>query len=553
MKIPVGNFGLQEAQPARRAQLSAGEFDSGRGLAQAGAALTQMGAGTLDALNKQAEEQKRQDQALAKAKAANAILDHETEVGAITEDIKTRLSDGRLKYTDAPKEYQTRVGQIQRQSIDGIDPVTQENFDRGLKRAEFSGEKTLNGAIAGARTAEFRSQADGLLDKIGKKSSLPGASVEQLNAYLDTPDAEAMGRQAYGAGWDKKKQEWKDGNWNASLTQQAMAARNDLKAIDGLMQRITAGDMSDKLDSDKRNTLVAKLDGYKTSLIQRQEAAAARAERAAERHLRQAEAEFNTFQALSDKGAMVNPDYIDQVMAKTAGTPYQRGISALVKQAQENGGIASQPIVRQQATLDQLDAQIAKVGRTPELDKRREQVSKVLQQSQRDLKENGLRAGLERGVIENMAPIDISTPEAFASSISKRLEQAQTVGMWSGTAVSPLDAREAESMRTMLEALPAKQRSQAIATVSASVGPKAATAIAMQLDKQSKPLALAFATATQQTTQGRYTSELILRGAEAIRGKTVKVDNASITGWQATINKQVARGIPRCKDGARRG
>lgn len=123
-------------------------------------------------------------------------------------------------------------------------------------------------------------------------------------------------------------------------------------------------------------------------------------------------------------------------------------------------------------------------------DKRREQVSKVLQQSQRDLKENGLRAGLERGVIENMAPIDISTPEAFASPISKRLEQAQTVGMWSAPQLSPLDAREAESMRTMLEALPAKQRSQAIATVSASVGPKAATAIAMQLDKQSKPLGL---------------------------------------------------------------
>lgn len=539
MKIPVGNFGFQEAQPARRAHLSPGEFDTGRGLAQAGAALTQMGASTLDVVNKQAEEQKRQDQALAKAKAANAILDHETEVSAITEDIKTRLADGRLKHTDAPKEYQTRISQIQRQTIDGIDPVTQENFDRGLKRAEFSGEKTLNGAITWARTAEFKSQADGLLDKIGKKASLPGANVEQLNAYLDTPDAEAMGRQAYGAAWDKKKQEWKDGNWNASLTQQAMAARNDLKAIDGLMQRITAGDMSDKLDSDKRNTLVAKLDGYKTSLIQRQEAAAQRAERAAERHLRQAEAEFNTFQSMSDKGLMVAPEYIDRVLQKTSGTPYQQGVTALVKAARENGGIASQPIARQQATLDQIDAQIAKQGRTPELDKRREQISKVLQQSQSDLRENGLRAGLERGVIDQMAPIDVSTPEAFAASIGKRLEQAQTVGLWSGSNVSPLDAREAESVRNMLEALPAKQRSQAIATVAASVGPKPAAAIALQLDKQSKPLALAFATANQQTTAGRYTSELILKGDQAIKDGAVAKDDKKVTGWKATIAQEV--------------
>ena len=540
MKIPVGNFGYQVAQPGPRPRLAAGEFDSGAaGLDQVGRSLMQAGLNGLDAINRQAEEDKRQAQALAKAKAANAILDHETEVSAVTEDIKQQLSDGRLKHTDAAKEYQTRVGQIKTSQIDGIDPVTAENYSKGLKRAEFSGEKTLYSAVATARTADFRTQADGLLDKIGKKASLPGSSVEQLNAYIDTPDADAMGRQAYGANWEKKKQDWKDSNWNSSISQQAMSARNDLKSIDTLMQRITSGDLSDKLDSDKRNMQVAKLDGYKTSLIQRQEAAAQRAERQAERYLKQAEAEFNTFQALSDKGAMVNPDYIDQVMAKTAGTPYQRGISALVKQAQENGGIASQPIVRQQATLDQLDAQIAKVGRTPELDKRREQVSKVLQQSQRDLKENGLRAGLERGVIENMAPIDISTPEAFASSISKRLEQAQTVGMWSGTAVSPLDAREAESMRTMLEALPAKQRSQAIATVSASVGPKAATAIAMQLDKQSKPLALAFATATQQTTQGRYTSELILRGDQAIRDGAVMKDDKKVTGWKASIAQEI--------------
>lgn len=540
MKIPVGNFGLQVAQPGPIARLSPGEFDNGAtGMQTAGRALTQTGAAMMDANNRQAEEEARQNQALAKAKAANAILDHETAISGITEDIKTRLADGSLKHGDAAKEYQNRVGQIQLNTIDGIDPATQENYAKGLKRAEFSGEKTLNTAIAGARTAEFRGQADGLLDKLGKKASLPGASVEQLNAYIDTPDAEAMGRAAYGAAWDKKKQDWKDGNWNASLTQQAMAARNDVKSIDTLMQRITSGDMSDKLDSDKRNTLVAKLDGYKTSLIQRQEAAAARAERQAERHLKQAEAEYNTFVSMSDKGVMVAPDYIDRVMAKTAGTPYQQGITALVKQAKENGGIASQPIVRQQATLDQLDAQIAKTGRTPELDKRREQVAKVLQQSQSDLRENGLRAGLERGVIDNMAPIDISTPEAFGASVSKRLEQAQTVGQWSGSNVSPLDAREAEQVRNMLEALPAKQRSQAIATVSSAVGPKAASAIALQLDKQSKPLALAFATATQQTTAGRYTSELILKGDQAIKDGAVMKDDKKVTGWKASIAQEV--------------
>lgn len=147
-------------------------------LIQVGRALTQAGLNGLDAINRQAEEDKRQAQALAKAKAANAILDHETEVSAVTEDIKQQLADGRLKHTDAAKEYQTRVGQIKTSQIDGIDPVTAENYSKGLKRAEFSGEKTLYSAVATARTADFRTQADGLLDKIGKKASLPGSSVQ---------------------------------------------------------------------------------------------------------------------------------------------------------------------------------------------------------------------------------------------------------------------------------------------------------------------------------------------------------------------------------------
>lgn len=172
--------------------------------------------------------------------------------------------------------------------------------------------------------------------------------------------------------------------------------RNDLAGINALQQQLT-GEYADKLDSNRRNTLVARLDGYKTSLIQRAEAASARADRAAERHLKKAEAEFNTFQSLADKGTIVDPNYVDVVLQKTAGTPYQQAVTAITKQAQENGGIASRPIAQQQAELDQVDAQIAKTGRTPELDKRREQLQKIVRGSQTDLKDNGLRAGLERG------------------------------------------------------------------------------------------------------------------------------------------------------------
>lgn len=52
-------------------------------------------------------------------------------------------------------------------------------------------------------------------------------------------------------------------------------------------------------------------------------------------------------------------------------------------------------------------------------------------------------------------------------------------------------------------------------------------------------MALAFATATQQTTQGRYTSELILRGDQAIKDGAVMKDDKKVTGWKASIAQEI--------------
>jgi hypothetical protein len=535
-RIPLGNFGNQIAQPGGRVNVNPAAFTAGA------EALQRTAGQVMNVLDQQQAEEQRQQQLLDRAKAANSVLDREMQVDAIHGEISQQVADGTIHYSDAKNAYSQRIQELGAPDVKGLDPVTAENLTKGFKRVEFKGENAIEGLVIKSKTADFKAQTDGILDKLGKQAGLPGSDMATLGKQLDAMDE--IGRQAYGAAWDKRKQDWKDNSWDAKLNQQAMGARNDIKSIDALQKQVTEGDYADKLDSNRRNVLVAKLDGYKTSLIQRQEAAAARAERIAERQLKKAEAEFNTFQGLADKGTILSPEYIDRAVAATKGTPYQAGIVALARQAQETGGIAAQPIRNQEATLTQLDTLIAKNGRTPELDKRREQVSRVLEASRRDLNENGLRAGLERGVITEMAPLDTSTPESFAASISKRLEQADQVGMWAGRAVSPLDANEAASVRNMLDALPPKQKSQAVATLAQSVGPRAAGAIALQLDKQDKPLALAFAHAGDKTTAGRYTSELLLKGATAIKDGAVMKDDKKVTGWKATIAQQIDGALP---------
>lgn len=541
-KIPLGNFGNAIAAPAPRTNIPAGAFRDSQGLQQLSNTLMQTGARLVAAERQQQEEELRQQQALDRAKAANQVLDREIAVDTIGKDIEQQVAAGTVHYSEAPTLYQKRLDELGKPAMQGLDPVAAENFDKGLKRIDFKGQAGIDGLVEKSRVADFRAQTDGILDKLGKKAGLPGSDMAGISAQIDAMDD--MGRQAYGAGWDKRKQDWKDNTWDAQLNQQAMATRDSLQGINALQKRITEGDYSDKLDANRRNSLVAKLDAYKTSIIQRNEAAAARAARQQELALKKAEAEFNTFQGLADKGTILSPEYIDRAVAATKGTPYQAGIVAVAKQAQETGGIAAQPIRNQQALLTQVDTLIAQQGRTPELDKRREQIQKVLNASQADLKENGLRAGLERGVITDMAPLDISTPEAMASSFGNRLQQAEQVSAWAGKPVSPLDSAEADNVRNVLEALPPKQRSAAVATIAQTVGPRYSGAIAEQLNDKDKALSLAFASAGSKTTAGRFTSELILKGATAIKDGTAMKDDKKVTGWKATIAQEIDGAFP---------
>jgi hypothetical protein len=63
--------------------------------------------------------------------------------------------------------------------------------------------------------------------------------------------------------------------------------------------------------------------------------------------------------------------------------------------------------------------------------------------------------------------------------------------------------------------------------------------MAKQLHDKDGSLGLAMMYASQQTTQGRLVAELVLRGDQALRDKTVTIDKAAETGWQATIAKSI--------------
>ena len=337
------------------------------------------------------------------------------------------------------------------------------------------------------------------------------------------------------------RQKWiEDAQYTAGY-EAVSRGRNDPKALADAEKAVGT---LDQIDPQKRAVLQDRIAGYRLAQEQRREIAAQRAQREAERLMSRARAEFESFQALADKGGMLDPAYVDRVAAATAGTPYQAGVQALAKLAAENGGLAAQPIPAQQATLDAIDARIAQGGRSPELDKRRQQVAKVLEGSRSDLQRGGLRAALERGVIENLQPLNMTGGiEGVAQQLQQRVTDAQRAGQWAGVAVSPLLPEESQSLRSILSSQPANQRASSVAVLAAVVPPKQMQAIARSMWPQGEDgriAAAAFDAASDMTTAGRYTQEIIFKGGEALKAKTIKEEKTPVDGWRGRINEIVS-------------
>lgn len=541
MKIPMGNFGQSVAVAPTVPGLRSGPGPLvGEGLVATGHAIS------LEARRMEAEDEARRKEAervaaiTAQAKAKNGLAD-------LFDEMQTGLNDGSIAKTDVQKLHAERSQKLIEESVNGVSPDHQELVRASLMDDMGTASRNMRKVVAQKDRADIQA---GILSYMEDMQRFAGRGEDQRQEAMKNVEAflQSAGPQAGmdAAGISKQAQAFKEGVTANYLDRAISQEATSGKAL-AQIQKDIASDKFPELDPAKRTMLENKIMARQQHLELQAERAANRAERAQERLLKKAEAEFNVFQSMADKGTDLAPEYVDRVLKMTAGTPYHAGVAALMTQAKEAGGIAAQPVAVQQAMLDQLDTKIAKEGRSPALDKRREQIQKVLNGSESDLKANGIRAGLERGVIKDIAPLDMSSPQAFSASIAARLSQSEAVSQWAGKTVSPFDAGEADKIGEMLGSLQPKERSQMIAGIASAVGPRVAGAVADQLDKKDRALGLAFSMAGAQTTANRNTSELILKGATAIKDGAVMKDDKKVTGWKATIAKELEGVFPDAK------
>lgn len=480
-----------------------------------------------------------------KAKALTVMNGVKDQLADLHDEVNAGVQTGAVDKTKAEASYNTQAKKLIDQASGSLP-----DDHRDLVMAQLGGvaDRLTNGVRKAVSLRDRQDVTAGITQTLEylqrQYPKNPAGATAQMEQTVDqlgpfstlTPDQLA-----------KTKQGFKEGAQFTTGYEMVSAGRNDRKALDAAEKTI-ASNLPD-LDPQKRAVLMDRVQAYRMALDQKAEMAAARAAREEERRLKQAEAQFNVFQAMADKGTVLDPAYIDRTLQMTAGTPFAAAVKALAEDARNNGGLAAQPISEQRTALAAIDANIAKNGRTDYLDKRRDQIQKILHGSQTALQSDGLQAGLERGVITSIKPIDVSQGiPGLVSQLGKRVQQAQRVGVWAGQPVSPLTSPEAVQVKTMLDALPAKEKSVAVAALAGAIGPQQAQGLAAQLDQKDRALALAFASAGTATTQDRLVSELILKGAQAQKDgtstKNTKDADVKVARWSAEIVNQLAGVYP---------
>jgi len=541
MKIPMGNFGNLVAEPQRQAQVR----DSGA----MGAALRNVGNALSNVTQDlQQIEQERQKAELQKQRAQSASTLATLSNGGydLSDQIGRDITEGKLPADQAVPEFRKRMGEMVGTSTKDFTVEQRAVIDEHLIKANGIHERNLGGIALKRTQQETGANLLNMSEQFQRAAmrDLPG-SINQWSAAVDT-----MGPAA---GWDPEKiatakQAFKEGatyNFaNATLEGAAQTGNADLvRAARAKLE----GPEGEAIDPARRTALITKAYGFEQGII-------AAGVREQERLKREQEARENKGRdALKDardlvlNGRFMSPEYVSELSTITAGTSAAPAVQELVRSQAAVAGFAALPLSQQAATIEQRRAagSTRGVGVSADQEQMTTAMERIREGSVKAYAENPWTAAQERGVIPRAPAMPMNDLPSAQAVLAERMKQIGTVEAAAERKVSPLQPHEAETIGRLVQSLPPDQQSSALASFGKMIAdPDRLAALARQIDAKDKVLGTAMIVGDLQTSHGRYTSELIIRGARAIKDKAVMMDERKETGWRGAIANEIGDAFP---------
>lgn len=533
-------FGQRVAQPTRFNEVATprAAFGSTDALAAEGQRLEREGI-------QQQRELKHEEQQVLSAREAADRAQASMHLGALRDrvadvvgEIDEGVQNGSIDKTKARQEWEERTARAVEDGLPNIPEAHRgrAQMDLDLLRQRFSSK--VDGVV------QKRDQADTLAGISGTLEYAQRLAVEKPDVARQVA-MDALDQLGPHAGLapdkiTKAKQAWVEGAAYTRAFTALNAAKHDNGAL-GTVESAIAGNKD--LDPQRQAQLLAQADNYRAANEARALRAAQHAEIVAARRERESTSAFNVLAGWAMDGKAANPDAAAPLLKKM--TPdHLAAYKAMSAEIPARAALAMQPLQQQEVRLAALQSKAITDGTSVALEAEIKRTQHVVTEAKRDYAAEPLKAAAERGVIDPVQPLNMTSIDTMVGGLAARVEQAQMVSTITRKPESPFLAEEAAKFAMVLSHLPPSQRASGIAQLSQLLPPGMAQAVAKQIDTKDRALALQMAVGTAATTEGRMTSELIGRGAQAVKDKGIKEDTAAQTGLRATLAAAVGDKLP---------
>lgn len=539
-QIPLGPGTRVQTDVAQNRVIAPDTRAQDRANQQIAGTLQNVGFGIMDQRNKE-------DQALARVKASNALIDRESQIKTIATDLDEQIRVGKLSYDKSEEAYNAAVSKLDPIDTPGLDAAQQGEIGNSLKRIQLGGLANIQASVAKGRILSAQSDLASRMDMLGKDAAMPGADVELINKRMDAEDVDTAGHLAFGEAWASKKQQFKDNNWTTHATQRVIESRESLGSLQKVEHDLTAEDgfYARKLDPEKRNQLLNTVTGRIFQVQEHNQRQAEIREVRAERILTQMDRQAAT-------GVPPPPALQQQWQAGLKGTSAAGEYDTRIKQMNEVQQVLRLPVADQQTYIQQKRQQIAvngaSVDQITNLDRLdRAVTSNIEQMRDQPLVWNATRTGTP---IEPLDFSGIATPEGqmtLVGQLGGRFDTLNAMRRQVGPEVTrnPFLPQEASMLKAALDQVDDGTKLQilgAIAGAAPSGSDLAGTLKTLAADKP--PLLMAGLAQSKglKASDGTAVAPTILRGAKVLADKSSVMP--SDTQMSITFDEKVGQSFP---------
>lgn len=546
MRIPVdGSSGIQ-ADPYQRKQIAPANQQTADALGGLGRTMAGIG-------NDMADEQIRQKQASDRLAAANHLLDYEVSARRVRSSIIDRLASGELDSEEAADlAYAEEMGAIDGElELPKIGQQTVADLQHSIRRVRTGIDADFTAALNKSRIDRAEAGLISFMDGAGKMVADPSVNLDALDAQIEAAGAQAIEAKVPRDRVAALVQGAKDANWTNSVTERVIRGKDSMAELKAIERDLTAEDgrYFQKLDTEKRNALLARVLSAQDRLTAKQQAAEAKRDKGAERALRE-------YQQVIASGFPVNDRLRTDVARLTAGTSLEGDFVAAQLEERAVSDFLRRPVAEQRAFLVEKERQL----RTGGISDTREiglynSMSKAFGNNisalgERPIEMHETRTG---SAVPALDAALLTTPQGIDTAIEIMRDRVTTLdaleAQFGTVGKAPLKQSEAEQFGAILKQQTPTKRAEMLGLFARGFSDPEVFRGAVKQMLGDDPRAYAAGLAHGmgfRTTEGRRLGEMIEQGSAILKDKSViKAKSNGSDGTRELFNQVIdANTIP---------